>query len=323
MALVEDPHVDEIVPANICFFLHEHPLKVVPLSSTRSGVNIELSKSFWCPACKQLRYQTVRYCAQCQYICCTDCFDKRRGEQSSTVHSILLVEREQHAQQEAVRQQHLQNMKQLAERTAGLPPIAAATIVGDTATIKEIVEKNSFANTLDLEQVCDVGEYRGKTLLILAAQFGRREIATLFMSRGAKSETIDSRGMTPLMHASYNGHVGVLDELLFANVVVDRVASCGYTALLFAASRGHASAVHRLLAAGAKLTARTPLGRTSLIVAAFNGHVQVVELLLTRYSDMEVLYDDFEGYTARDAAIAMHHVNVERLISDRIAKMKR
>ena len=313
--------VDDVVATNVCLYLHEHPLKLVQLSTTR--IDIGLTSSFVCASCKQLRYQVVRYCAQCLYACCDGCFGKYRAEQTDAVRSILHDERRLVAEHEAIRQQHLQNTKQLAARTAGLPPIVAATIVGDTNTIKDIVEKNSFANTLDLEQVCELGEYKGKTLLILAAQFGRREIATLFMSRGAKTESIDARGMTPLMHAAFNGHVDVLDELLFANVVVDRVASCGYTALLFAANKGHAHAVHRLLAAGAKLTARNPLGRTPLIIAAFNGHLKVVELLLSRYSDMEVLYDDFEGYTARDAAIAMNHVHVERLITERIAKGKK
>ncbi|MDZ7879594.1 MAG: ankyrin repeat domain-containing protein [Saprospiraceae bacterium] len=45
--------------------------------------------------------------------------------------------------------------------------------------------------------------------------------------------------MTALMHAAYNGHVEVVDELLFNQATVDRVAFCGYTAMLFAANRGH------------------------------------------------------------------------------------
>lgn len=313
---------DVEIPKGLVVRLHEHKLSLELVARIHDTIRrFGPCGGYRCAACSRLRYGVVRYCAACDFAVCPECFETGEEEQKDMLGAILEDERTSKVQ-EALRFKRQKSLKRTSKVAGELTPIMQACVEGDCAKVKDIVDKDEFLQSLDLEQVADIaaGEHKGKTALILAAQHGHRTIVLLLIGRGASLEAVDNNGMTPLMHAAYAGFVEVLDELLFAGATIDRVAFCGYTALLFAANKGQEICCHRLLDASANAMARTPAGRTALIVAAFNGHVRTVQLLLRR-DDVDVDCKDDEGYSARDAAIAAQRTHIEQLISTRLLQL--
>lgn len=313
-----------IVEPDVVLSLHEHPLTLVDLQRRKDATStFGLSKAFSCFTCQQVRHRFVRYCAQCDLRCCQQCFNEAFAQQSLLVGQVVSG---QIAAAEEKQRLHFAAGRSLRDAHAaamGLPPVMAACVAGDFPAVREIVEKNEFSGTLDLEALCDHDSYKGRTVLGLAAGLGHRQIVMLLLGRGAKATACDNLGMTPLMHAAYGGHVDVVDELLFAGGLdVDQAAFCGYTALLLAASAGHALCIQRLIATGASTSIRTPNGRTALIAAALNGHKSAVEMLLRTLKQSDITTADFEGYTALDAAISRGFAAVESLLRSKLAALR-
>jgi hypothetical protein len=311
--------IDTVAEPDVVFALHDHPLHLVDLQRKKDVTDtFGLSKAFSCFACRQVRHRFVRHCSTCDVRCCQQCFNDAYQQQTVLIQQaattqLAAMEEKQRLFGTTATSSHLASMS--------LPPVMAACIAGDFPAVREIVEKNEFSGTLDLEALCERPEYKGRTVLGLAAGSGHRKIVMLLLSRGARATACDNLGMTPLMHASYGGHVEVVDELLFGGgLEIDQTAFSGYTALLFASSAGHASCVQRLIAAGASTTLRTPNGRTALIAASLNGHKAAVEMLLTTLKPSEVNAIDFEGYSALDAAVSRGFAAVESLLRDAIAR---
>lgn len=322
MASSDQIAAETVVDKDVVLSLHEHPLILIDTQRRKDSAELfGLSKSFVCEKCAKLRYRFIRYCQECDVRVCHECYNASLQEQLALIRETIALEFAAEEERNKLFSGGAGKQSfRIKLASQGLPLIMGACIAGDSDTVREMVEKNEFSGKLDLEQVCEVGEHKGKTMLLLAAEFGHRQITVLLLGRGSKTSACDNRGMTPLMHAAFGGHVEVLDELLFARVQVDHTAFCGYTALLFAANKGHTACVQRLLAAGARVTTRTPGGRTPLIVAAVNGHLSTVELLLKNMKLDDILAADFEGYTAKDAAIARGHCAVEAAIDRRILK---
>jgi ankyrin repeat protein len=83
---------------------------------------------------------------------------------------------------------------------------------------------------------------------------------------------------TPLMCASFKGHLGVVRWLLDKGAAVNAEAVPGCTALYDACSYGHLPVVRLLLERGADPTIAAVLGITPLMAAS--SHLKVVRLLL-------------------------------------------
>lgn len=315
MITFDDPAQADLlgISRNSIIHIHNHPLTLERIALLKDSVEFfGASGCFQCAECRALKYEYVRFCRKCNFTLCTACFDRLFDEQCTAMREIASEDERVPGSRSAGGQRFA--VTKNSSKNGQLPPIMTATIHGDYNVVKELVDKNEFSNDLDLENVVDCGEHKGCTALILAAQFGYREIVGLLLARGASKEVIDNRGMTPLMHAAFNGHVEVVDELLFVGVTIDRVAFCGYTAILFAANRGHTLCCQRLFAAGASPAARTPIGRTALIIAAFNGHEETVRLLL-KNPGVDANASDAEGYTALHAAIATKNKSIEHILS--------
>ncbi len=90
----------------------------------------------------------------------------------------------------------------------------------------------------------------------------------------------DSVGHTPLMLASYGGHVHVTRILLDNGANVSIMADEGLTALHFSARNGHRLVSKMLMEAGADLEAATTFGYTPLHMAAGGGHLVVMDVLI-------------------------------------------
>ncbi|KAH9160545.1 hypothetical protein LEN26_001805 [Aphanomyces euteiches] len=114
---------------------------------------------------------------------------------------------------------------------------------------------------------------------------------------------------SPLIYASYNGHLDVVKEFLAHSASVDASDNNGWTPLNRAAYSGHLDVVKELLAHNATIDAADNYGWTPLDSASYSGHLGVVKELLAHELDIvkELLergasYDltNKNGETARD-----------------------
>lgn len=121
----------------------------------------------------------------------------------------------------------------------------------------------------------------GKTLLMIAAQQGHREISEWLITQGAGvNEVMNSSNSTALTFAAANGHIEIVELLLANNASVDAVDADNMTALFTAMHGGHLACVEALIAAGADVNHRGLRGMTCLHYATLGGHAKIAELLL-------------------------------------------
>ncbi len=102
----------------------------------------------------------------------------------------------------------------------------------------------------------------------------------VLLSHGAKVNSYDSNGNTPLHLAAYRGHLDVVKLLIANGALVDAQDPRYITPLHLAAGEGYPDIVRVLLEAGADPNARDRDGSTPLHKAAFAGKADVVKVLL-------------------------------------------
>lgn len=102
----------------------------------------------------------------------------------------------------------------------------------------------------------------------------------LLESSDADVNQINDAGVTPLMLAAQQGHMGALRWLLNHKAQVNAVDLNQCTALFFAVEASHEDACGLLLAWNADIEARHKYGHTPLMLAAHYGQQAAVGLLL-------------------------------------------
>ena len=135
-----------------------------------------------------------------------------------------------------------------------------------------------------------------KERLIEGAKTGNLEMVKQALNDGAdiNATLFDTRrfinsGLTPLHHASLEGHLKVVRELLSGEghqgATVDARDITGYTPLYAASMRGHLDVVRELLSGeghqGADANLANVHGHTPLYAASQYGHLEVVRELLS------------------------------------------
>ena len=135
-----------------------------------------------------------------------------------------------------------------------------------------------------------------ETALILATDKGNLPIARLLMDARADVNAATHHGATPLMFATRinnKKHAAVIiEELIESKANIDEVDSKGLTPLIHAVYGGNYKAVVCLLDAFADTDKQDENGICALFVAAKNGHTGMVQRLLKARADYLLLDKD-------------------------------
>ncbi len=114
----------------------------------------------------------------------------------------------------------------------------------------------------------------GWTPLHLAAHFGRTDLASMLISKGARVDAVARNGIAnqPLQAAIAGGRPELVRLLIAAGADVDHQSHGGFTATHIAAEKDDVGILEELKAAEADLQKKTAGGKTPSDVAAEGGH---------------------------------------------------
>ncbi|KAI1734559.1 hypothetical protein F4680DRAFT_338996 [Xylaria scruposa] len=150
--------------------------------------------------------------------------------------------------------------------------------------------------------------------LASATKNGHVGVVNILLFNGADVNTTDQDGWTPLSWAAANGWDEIVLGLLGRGAVVEAETNTYQTPLSHAAENGHVISVEKLIDHGAAVDTRSESGRTPLSYAAQNGHDAVVRLLLQTGADVDA--KDNNGWTPLLWASANgHEAIIENLIN--------
>jgi ankyrin repeat protein len=166
---------------------------------------------------------------------------------------------------------------------------------------------NRALNTINPLKSAEKKKYR----LFKAAETGDFAMVKAALDDGADPNTTGKYGDTPLIIASFKGHLEVARELLARGADVNaREDYFGRTPLYLASWKGHLEVVRELLARGARLELKDWQGRTALYWASKEGQVEVVRELLAQGAAVGA--EDNKGLTPLFVAIDHNQLEVVR-----------
>jgi ankyrin repeat protein len=136
------------------------------------------------------------------------------------------------------------------------------------------------------------------TALFHAAQNGHPKTVKLLLEQGAKFNSADKNGRTPLSHAATSayGSLETIELFLERGVEVDSKNTNDRTPLSYGAQYGGFETVELLLERGAEMDSKDKDGRTPLSYGTLHGHTETVALLLERGAEVDS--KDKLGWTA-------------------------
>lgn len=128
--------------------------------------------------------------------------------------------------------------------------------------------------------------YQDETLLHLASAAGSAEIVADLLVRGARPDTPDEFGWTPLHEACSKGHDEIVALFLQLPFNLDGASKKQETALHVAVRHGFVPIAARLLKAGSNHNYRNLAGNTPLHVAILAGRFDLAKLLVENGADL-------------------------------------
>ena len=203
----------------------------------------------------------------------------------------------------------------LAFSGLGARPVSAQTVLerlliatedNDLAYVRSAIARGMPVDTVDRA---------GNSLLMIAARFGRLEMAKQLVDLKANINHRNGFGDTPLMTAALGGNLEIARMLIERGVPVNQP---GWTALHYCAAAGKADMCQLLLDKDADIDARSPNGTTPLMMAVREGHFDVVKLLVWEVADVNA--ENAEGATALKWAIRADREDMVSLLKRAGAK---
>ncbi|MGB5361371.1 MAG: ankyrin repeat domain-containing protein, partial [Eudoraea sp.] len=122
-------------------------------------------------------------------------------------------------------------------------------------------------------------DQRGSTPLILATYYDFREISNFLLEQGAKIDAKDASGNTALMGTSFKGLVEIAKDLIKRGANVNERNAMGATCLIYTATFNKEELAKLLLESGADKTVKDAKGNTALDHAKMQGFSDMITLL--------------------------------------------
>jgi ankyrin repeat protein len=147
---------------------------------------------------------------------------------------------------------------------------------------------------------------RIQELLFDATRLGREDMIEALLQAGAAIDAYNREGHTPLILASYHGHLGATAALITAGATIDAAdQGRGNTALMGCAFKGYRHIAAVLIDAGADVNKLNSADQTALMLAAMFARDDIVDLLLDAGADPSLT--DMAGNTAASVAAAQNN----------------
>jgi quinoprotein dehydrogenase-associated probable ABC transporter substrate-binding protein len=153
----------------------------------------------------------------------------------------------------------------------------------------------------------------GNTPLINATRFGFIPVATLLVEHKADTNLADRSGWTPLMFATWDNNPGSVAMLVAHGAKIDATENSGLTALAIASQNAKINGALALLTAGADVNAPVAKGGyTPLMLASISGSSELAGSLIEHGAKVNAT--NLGGVTALMIAAAGNHSNVAALL---------
>ena len=183
---------------------------------------------------------------------------------------------------------HVTNV--LAQSDAQILDFAKAAKFNDVKEVKSLLSQGINPNTVDSN---------GNPMLVLAVRDRSYAVIEVLLSaKGMDVDLSDKNGETPLMMASINGDLPLVQTLVLKNrAQLDHIS---WTPLHYACAKGHLDVAQFLLANGAIVDSLSLGGTTPLMMAVQSGNEYLVKLLLDKGSNLQLRNE--AGFSAIDIA---------------------
>lgn len=159
------------------------------------------------------------------------------------------------------------------------------------------------------------GNDKGETPLMIACQKGHTFVVQhLLLQPDVFDESHDYSSDSPLLRASKEGHVDIVEMLLDHGVSVN-ARNREWSALMSACETGKVDVVDRLLHRGASVNAFSSTGHSPLGLACFNGCLGIVDRLILFGAQINRREDEFSEVPIVKASEKGHADVVGRLVS--------
>jgi ankyrin repeat protein len=157
--------------------------------------------------------------------------------------------------------------------------VADATMQGNKSAVRALLQQKADANAPQVD---------GTTALHWAVEVNDLELTDLLIGAGARVSAANKAGATPLLLATVNGNVAIIERLIAAGADPNApLTKSADTALMMASRTGQVEAVKVLLDHGAQVNAKETWGGTiALMWAVSERHSDVAKLLIDHGADV-------------------------------------
>jgi len=149
--------------------------------------------------------------------------------------------------------------------------------------VKQILELllNHGANVNDRNK-------SGVTLLMMACQYGHKDLVDLLIHHGAIVHDTTSIGYSPLIYACQNGHLDIVSLLISLGADIHQKDEQQYTPLIHAVDGRSIETVKYLVQKGADVNVKDCMGQTPLMHVGQIRFIEAMECLLDHNANVDI-----------------------------------